>query len=148
VNFNGLNATSFALWSDSRIICKVPDGADSGNVNVTTGIGSSEGIAYIVANTGIKGTLLKGAGVSLDVMAGFVVYLGGETGATTCYSNPVDGSFAVPASAQTNAVFTISAPGYMDATAQGITPTSGTIRTEAGGWLMVPTGGFPLFFTI
>jgi hypothetical protein len=140
VSMGGTSVTSIASWSDNQIICKVPTGAVSGNVTVTTTGGTSNGFAYTKAETGISGRLLKSAGTPMNLLGTFLVFYGGVTGALTCYSNPVDGTFAIPTAANSYAIITISAQGYVDATAQGETPASGIIKAESD-WPMVPTGG-------
>ncbi|MFA6569768.1 MAG: IPT/TIG domain-containing protein, partial [Bacteroidota bacterium] len=44
VSFNGTNATEYTNWSDTQIVCKVPNGAPSGQVTVTVDGSSSNGV--------------------------------------------------------------------------------------------------------
>ncbi len=59
VKFNGKTADCTS-WNDSTITCKVPSGAKSGNVVVTTSEGSSAGKAFAVVNT------IPGNNISVD----------------------------------------------------------------------------------
>jgi hypothetical protein len=147
VSMGGIGVTSIASWADNQIICKVPSGTVSGNVTVSTTGGTSIGFAYTRAETGISGRLLKSAGVPMNQLGTFTIYYGGVTGALTCYSNPTDGTFAVPTAPNSYAIITIGASGYVDATAQGATPPSGTVKPESD-WQMVPTGGMAPTFTL
>ncbi|MFH0801225.1 MAG: IPT/TIG domain-containing protein [bacterium] len=147
VSLGGTSVTSIASWADNQIICKVPEGAVSGTAAVTVSGGTSNAIAYTLATTGITGRLTGGTGIPLNMLGTFYVYYGGVTGALTCYSNPLDGTFAIPTETNSYAIITISAIGYVDATAQGGTPASGTIKAESD-WQMVPTGGRAPMFTL
>ena len=48
VEFGGVEARSYPAWSDSRIKCKVPDGAKSGPVSVITGGGTASSMNFSV----------------------------------------------------------------------------------------------------
>ncbi len=51
VSFNGVVATAYAKWSDTKIICTVPDGASSGPVSVVVnGQSSNKNKAFTVAS--------------------------------------------------------------------------------------------------
>jgi len=41
VSFNGVNATLYESWSNTKIVCSVPEGATAGPVTVVTGAGTS-----------------------------------------------------------------------------------------------------------
>ena len=51
VKFNGKAATSYSSWSDTRIVCKVPSGASSGDLVVTACGLTSNGKAFTVNST-------------------------------------------------------------------------------------------------
>ncbi|MFH0800982.1 MAG: C1 family peptidase [bacterium] len=146
VSFNGVSATDY-VWSDTQIICKVPDSATSGNVAVMTSGGTSSGQAYTIYATGISGRLLASSGTPLSGLGTFMVITGGPGGASPSYSHPLDGTFAVPTIPDTYVIFTISADAHADATAQGIGSASGTVKAEPD-WQMVPLGGQPPIITI
>ncbi|MFH1151311.1 MAG: S8 family serine peptidase, partial [Actinomycetota bacterium] len=48
VTFDGVEATQYVSWSDTQVKVKVPSGATSGPVKVTTGAGTSNGVAFTV----------------------------------------------------------------------------------------------------
>jgi hypothetical protein len=48
LKFNGVAATTFTSWSTTQIKCKVPTGATTGPVTVTTGGGTSNGVTFTV----------------------------------------------------------------------------------------------------
>jgi C1A family cysteine protease len=146
VRFAGISASGY-LWSDTQIICKVPENAHTGTVTVTNAGGTSQGLPYSIYSTGISGRLISGAGIPLSVRATFTDYSGGVSGASPGYSHPLDGTFAIPTLPGAYAIFNISAPGYEEASAQGIGPASGIIKAEPD-WQMVPQGGQPVLFTI
>lgn len=51
VTFNSIEATSYSMWSDSQIRVKVPAGATTGPVLVSTGSGLSNEVPFVVTNT-------------------------------------------------------------------------------------------------
>jgi len=50
VTFNGTKAVTCASWSDTNIVCTVPEGATTGPVVVTTSSGTSNGIDFTVTS--------------------------------------------------------------------------------------------------
>ncbi|MFH0800976.1 MAG: C1 family peptidase [bacterium] len=146
VSFNGAPATGY-VWSATYIVCKVPDSATTGNVTVTASGGTSSGLPYTIYATGISGRLLAGSGVALTVLGTLTAISGGPGGASPGYSHPLDGTFAIPTLPGVYAIFNISAPGYVQASAQGSAPASGVVETEPD-WQMVPMGGQPPLFGI
>jgi len=70
VSFNGVEATSYASWTDTLIRVKVPEGATTGNVTVSVNYHVSPGFAFTVNNGGgpvvrvtspANGSAVKGA---------------------------------------------------------------------------------------
>ena len=49
VSFEGVQATQYTEWTDTRIRCRVPPGALSGWLTVTTGEGASDGRNFVVS---------------------------------------------------------------------------------------------------
>jgi|GEM_PF-585676 len=54
VTFNGPPA-SIINWTDTRIVCNVPEGATTGTVRVTTEAGDSNGLVYMVSDGPVPG---------------------------------------------------------------------------------------------
>jgi len=144
VSFNGRPATDY-IWSETQIVCKVPNSAATGNVTVTVSGGSSSGLPYTIYATGISGRLLAGPGVALTVLGTLTAISGGPGGASPGYSHPLDGTFAIPTLPGVYVILNISAAGYVPASAQGSAPDSGVVETEPD-WQMVPAGGQPPLF--
>lgn len=48
VTFNGTSAVSITSWSNTQIVCRIPAGASTGNVVVTVGSTSSNGVSFTV----------------------------------------------------------------------------------------------------
>jgi hypothetical protein len=146
VSFNGASATDY-IWSETRIVCKVPQGAITGNAFVSTPAGSSSGLPFTVYPTGISGRLLSYSGDPLSVQGSLFAVSGIPAGASPAYTHPMDGTFALPTLPGVYAVLNIDAQGCIEASAQGVTPVYGLIRTEPD-WRMVPLGEQPTLFSI
>jgi RHS repeat-associated protein len=94
VTFNGQGA-SISSWSDTNITAVVPNGGSSGNVVVTAGTLSSNGMAFSVLTpaitsltpaSGAPGTSVTVAGTSFGASAGTVTF-NGQTATTTSWSD-------------------------------------------------------------
>ena len=89
VKFNG-KAAECTSWNDTSITCKVPSGAKSGNVVVTTSEGSSAGKAFAVVNTIPGNNISVDAGNAVKVVFDHVSSPGNTIG-TVIHDPVVDG---------------------------------------------------------
>jgi hypothetical protein len=63
VSFNGTAVTSYTSWTERSIECAVPSGTTTGNVTVTTPIGTSNGKLFTLEVLTVTPTSLPGADV-------------------------------------------------------------------------------------
>ena len=147
VSFNGTAATSCTSWTDTSIKCVAPSGATSGNVTVTTPIGTSNGkpftlmpphITAIAPNTGTIGTIVTITGKYFGPTQGASGVSFNGTAATSCTpwtdtsikceapSGATSGNVTVttPIGTSNGKPFTLKPPPIT-----AITPASGTIGT-------------------
>ena len=101
VTFNGTAATSFTVNSATEITATVPDGATSGNLVVTTGYGTSNGVSFRVTYPPTITSLSPGKGVS-----GTPVIITGTnfTGTLAVRFNGIGSIFTVNSATQITAI--------------------------------------------
>ena len=148
VTFGGTAATTFASWTSTSIGVTVPAGANTGNVVVTVGALSSNGVSFTVvtppnisglsAPSGVIGTSLTISGTGFGSGQGTSTVTFGGTAATTFSSwTSTNIGVTVPAGALTgNVVVTVSgvtSNGVAFTVAPNISnlsQTSGTVGTS------------------
>ncbi len=149
VSFNGTAVTSYTSWTDTSIKCVVPSGTSTGNVTVTTPIGTSNGkpftlkppaITAIAPTTGTIGTIVTITGKYFGPTQGASSGVSFNGTAVTSYTSWTDTSIkcVVPSGTTTGNVtvttpigtyeygklFTLKPPAIT-----AIAPTSGKIGT-------------------
>ena len=79
----GVAATEYSSWADDKIICKVPAGATTGPVTVTTTAGTSGGKTFTVVEPRIKDCepriVVQGHKVELDVLGEYTHFENGKS---------------------------------------------------------------------
>ena len=84
VTFNqGVPATAYSSWADGKILCRVPAGATTGPVTVTTTGGTSGGKTFTVGSPLIKDcepkVVYQGHKVELDVLGEYTHFADGKS---------------------------------------------------------------------
>lgn len=76
VSFGSVKVTDYISWSNTKIVCRVPAGAVSGNVTVTTFTGASDPVAFKVLNTHVGRKVIVKIDANLTVMFDTVTAVG------------------------------------------------------------------------
>ena len=137
VKFNGVTGTSFVYKSPTKVKAKVPAGATTGPISVTTTDGtgtsatnfivpSSSGLPTITSfspTSGPVGTLITVNGTNFTTSA--VVKFNGVTGTNFVYKSPTKVKAKVPAGATTGPISVTTTDGTGTSATNFVVPSSG-----------------------